>query len=143
MDVSGALESVELGVLLLAVSIPLVLVAVAYAVMLIRAAVALGALSAPHIDAARLAQLDAYARAIRLAFQITDDLLDYSGNPATTGKDAGLDRNRTTFVNLCGIDGARRLADELISSSIAALAPFGRRAELLAGLADMIRERDR
>ena len=42
---------------------------------------------------------------------ITDDLLDYSGDPATTGKDAGLDRDRTTFVNLSGIDGARRLVE--------------------------------
>jgi geranylgeranyl diphosphate synthase type II len=43
---------------------------------LIRASVALGALSVPNIDAARLAQLDAYACAIGLAFQITDDILD-------------------------------------------------------------------
>jgi geranylgeranyl diphosphate synthase type II len=90
-----------------------------------------------------LEALRRYAKNLGLAFQITDDLLDYSGTPGTTGKDAGLDRNRTTFVNLCGIDGARRLADELITASIAALAPFGRRADVLAGLADMVRDRDR
>jgi geranylgeranyl diphosphate synthase type II len=84
-----------------------------------------------------------YAKNLGLAFQITDDLLDYSGNPETTGKDAGLDRNRTTFVNLCGIDGARRLADELIDASLAALSPFGSRAEILVGLADRVRDRDR
>jgi len=84
-----------------------------------------------------------YAKNLGLAFQITDDLLDYSGNPETTGKDAGLDRNRTTFVSLCGIDGARRLTDELITASLAALSPFGRRAEILSGLADMVRDRDR
>jgi geranylgeranyl diphosphate synthase type II len=84
-----------------------------------------------------------YAKNVGLAFQITDDLLDYSGNPETTGKDAGLDRNRTTFVNLCGIDGARRLTDELIAAGVEALTPFGRRAEVLSGLAEMVRERDR
>jgi geranylgeranyl diphosphate synthase type II len=84
-----------------------------------------------------------YAKNLGLAFQITDDLLDYSGNPETTGKDAGLDRNRTTFVNLCGIDGARRLADELITASVSALERFGKRADLLAAMADMIRDRDR
>ena len=106
------------------------------------AAAELGAIAA----GGRARDLDAlrrYAKNLGLAFQITDDLLDYSGNPGTTGKDAGLDRNRTTFVNLCGIDGARRLTDELITASLAALAPFGRRAELLAGLADMVRDRDR
>ncbi len=87
--------------------------------------------------------LQRYAKNLGLAFQITDDLLDYSGTPGTTGKDAGLDRDRTTFVNLCGIDGARRLTDELIAASLAALGPFGRRAEILAGLADRVRDRDR
>lgn len=106
------------------------------------AAAELGAIAAG--GAARdLEALRRYAKNLGLAFQITDDLLDYSGNPETTGKDAGLDRNRTTFVNLCGIDGARRLTDELISAAIAALSPFGRRGEILTGLADMVRERDR
>jgi geranylgeranyl diphosphate synthase, type II len=106
------------------------------------AAVELGAIA----GSARDREIDAlrrYAKNLGLAFQITDDLLDYSGNPGTTGKDAGLDRNRTTFVNLCGIDGARRLADELIAASSEALAPFGRRAEMLVALADMVRDRDR
>ena len=84
-----------------------------------------------------------YAKNLGLAFQITDDLLDYSGNPETTGKDAGLDRGRTTFVNLCGIDGARRLVDELIDTAIVAVAPFGRRAALIRSLAEHIRGRDR
>ena len=106
------------------------------------AAAELGALAA----SGRLRDIEAlrtYAKNLGLAFQITDDLLDYSGSPGTTGKDAGLDRNRTTFVNLCGIDGARRIADELLAASLATLAPFGRRAEVLAGLADMVRDRDR
>jgi geranylgeranyl diphosphate synthase, type II len=90
-----------------------------------------------------LQALRRYAKNLGLAFQITDDLLDYSGDPATTGKDAGLDRDRTTFVNLCGIDGARRLTDELIGASVLALEPFGKRGHVLAGLAEMVRERDR
>jgi geranylgeranyl diphosphate synthase type II len=106
------------------------------------AAAELGAIAAGG-SARSTEALHQYAKNLGLAFQITDDLLDYSGNPETTGKDAGLDRHRTTFVNLCGIDGARRLADELIAASVAALKPFGRRAEILAGLADMVRERDR
>jgi geranylgeranyl diphosphate synthase type II len=87
--------------------------------------------------------LGRFAKNLGLAFQITDDLLDYSGNPETTGKDAGLDRDKTTFVNLCGIDGARRLVDELIDASLAALTPFGRRAGMLRALAELVRGRDR
>jgi geranylgeranyl diphosphate synthase, type II len=87
--------------------------------------------------------LGRYAKNLGLAFQITDDLLDYSGNPETTGKDAGRDRDKTTFVNLCGIDGARRLVDELIDASVASLKPFGRRGGLLRALAEYVRGRDR
>jgi len=106
------------------------------------AAAELGAIAAGG-RARDVEALRRYSKNLGLAFQITDDLLDYSGNPAVTGKDAGLDRNRTTFVNLCGIDGARRLTDELIAASLAALETFGRRATLLSGLAEMVRERDR
>ncbi len=106
------------------------------------AAAELGALAAGGRER-DLEPLRRYAKNLGLAFQITDDLLDYSGNPETTGKDAGLDRDRTTFVNLCGIDGARRLTDELIDASIEALRPFGRRAAILAGLAEVVRNRDR
>jgi len=106
------------------------------------AAAELGAMQA----AGRARDLEAlrhWAKNLGLAFQITDDLLDFSGDPRTTGKDAGLDRDKTTFVDLCGIDGARRIADELIEASLAALAPFGRRGALLRELAEFVRTRDR
>lgn len=95
---------------------------------------------------ARESEIDAlhgYAKNLGLAFQVTDDLLDATGDAATMGKESGQDGGRTTFVDLCGVDGARRLVDELIDASIAALAPFGRRAERLAALAELVRGRDR
>jgi len=109
---------------------------------LFQAAAELGALGAGGRER-DLEALRRFAKNLGLAFQITDDLLDYSGNPAITGKDAGLDRDKTTFVSLCGIDGARQLVDDLIAASMAALQPFGRKAARLAALAAMVRERDR
>ena len=90
-----------------------------------------------------LESLQRYAKNLGLAFQITDDLLDYSGSPETTGKDGGMDRDKTTFVDICGIGGARRLVDELIDSSLAALERYGARAQVLHALAEFVRCRDR
>jgi len=106
------------------------------------AAAEIGALAAAAKER-ELRALHGYAKNLGLAFQITDDLLDYRGSPAITGKDAGTDRDKTTFVDLCGIDGARRLVDELIDTSVAALQPFGRRRERLVALAELVRVRDR
>ena len=46
-------------------------------------------------------------------------------------------------LRLCGIDGSRRLVDELIDTAVSALRPFGRRAELLCSLGEFVRGRDR
>ncbi len=106
------------------------------------AAAEMGALSA-NCRARDLDALRRYAKNLGLAFQVTDDLLDFSGDPELTGKDTGLDRNKTTFVDLCGIDGSRRLVDELIDTATAALRPFGKRGALLCSLAEFVRGRDR
>ena len=106
------------------------------------AAVELGAIAAGG-SARDIATLGRYAKNLGLAFQITDDLLDYSGTPDTTGKDAGLDRDKTTFVGLCGIDGARRLVDDLVDAAVAPLSTFGRRGTVLRGIAEVVRDRDR
>ncbi len=90
-----------------------------------------------------LEAVSAYAKNLGLAFQVTDDLLDYTGSPTVTGKDAGLDRDKTTFVSFAGIDGARRLVDDLIDASLASLSPFRGRASRLAELAELVRSRDR
>jgi len=90
-----------------------------------------------------MAALTRWAKNLGLAFQITDDLLDYSGDPESLGKDSGKDRDKTTFVELCGIAGARRLVDELIDHSQSALEVFGRRGARLAALSEFVRGRDR
>ena len=87
--------------------------------------------------------LCAYAKNLGLAFQITDDLLDYSGDSRATGKDSRQDRGRTTFVEVCGIDGARKLADELLDAALGALDGLGRRADRHRAIAEWVRTRDR
>ncbi len=110
---------------------------------LIRAAVALGALSAPDIAAARLAQLDAYARAIGLAFQITDDILDVEGDTATLGKPQGSDQKhaKPTYPALLGLERARALAREQHAAALESLRPLGDNGQLLGEIADFVLDR--
>jgi geranylgeranyl pyrophosphate synthase len=90
---------------------------------------------------ATLAALTLYARNLGLAFQITDDLLDVSGNPQAMGKDVRRDAHRGNFATILGVESCRRLVDELLAAAVGALAPFGKRAAVLADLARVVRDR--
>jgi len=110
---------------------------------LIRAAVALGALSAPDIDPTRLAHLDAYACAIGLAFQITDDILDIEGDTATLGKPQGSDQKhaKPTYPALLGLERSRALAREQHAAALESLRSLGDNGQLLGEIADFILDR--
>ena len=88
-----------------------------------------------------LTALTRYARNLGLAYQITDDLLDQEGDPATLGKETGRDGHRANFASVLGADSAHRLVDELLSAAVEALRPLGRRGEVLEDLARVVRDR--
>jgi len=110
---------------------------------LLRAAVVLGALAGKDLDAAEMAALDQYSRAIGLAFQVVDDVLDATADSATLGKTAGKDAadNKPTYVSILGLEPSRALAETLRLEAHAALAPFGDKALRLRELADLIVQR--
>jgi geranylgeranyl diphosphate synthase type II len=82
-----------------------------------------------------------FAKNLGLAFQITDDILDATADPAKIGKDTGKDIGKTTFISFCGLDGARQLADELIDTAEQSLRPLKARAALLLSFAEFVRHR--
>jgi farnesyl diphosphate synthase len=106
---------------------------------LIRAAVLLGA-SCGRIDEAEKKMLDRFAKAIGLAFQVVDDVLDGEASTATLGKTAGKDskQRKPTYVSALGAARARELAEEQRAQAHEAIAPLGVRASRLAALADYI-----
>jgi farnesyl diphosphate synthase len=110
---------------------------------LLRASVVLGALAGKQLDAAELQALNSYARAIGLAFQVVDDVLDATADSATLGKTAGKDAadNKPTYVSILGLEPSRLLAEQLRLDAHAALAPFGDKALRLRELADLIVQR--
>lgn len=105
---------------------------------LLTASLSMGALAAGADDAVRTA-LEAYGRAIGLAFQIADDVLDATQSAETLGKnpsDSAL--GKSTYVSLHGLDEAGRLADAEAARAVAALERVGLGAHPLAGLARFV-----
>jgi farnesyl diphosphate synthase len=110
---------------------------------LLRASVVLGALAGKSLDAAEQQALDDYSRAIGLAFQVVDDVLDATADSATLGKTAGKDAadNKPTYVSILGLEPSIALAEQLRRDAHAALAPFGESALRLREIADLIVQR--
>lgn len=71
--------------------------------------------------------LSRYGRALGLAFQVVDDILDVTADSATLGKTAGKDAaaDKPTFVSLLGLEGAQSYADDLLAQAHTALRESG------------------
>ncbi|MBB5608380.1 MULTISPECIES: polyprenyl synthetase family protein [unclassified Janthinobacterium] len=110
---------------------------------LLRAAVVLGALAGKDLTPDEMTALNAYARAVGLAFQVVDDVLDATADSATLGKTAGKDAaaNKPTYVSILGLEPSRALAEQLRCDAHAALAPFGDKARRLREMADLVVQR--
>ncbi len=74
----------------------------------------------PGVELEKLRQL---GRELGLAFQIIDDVLDATADSETLGKTAGKDAaaDKTTYVKLYGIEGARKFAERHTQAALAAL----------------------
>jgi farnesyl diphosphate synthase len=107
---------------------------------LIQASAMLGAISGSK---EQIAAMKTYAINIGLAFQVVDDILDVEADSSTLGKTAGKDAhsNKPTYVSILGLDHAKSHAKLLYENAIAALAPFGNKAQRLRELADFITQR--
>lgn len=67
-----------------------------------------------------------YAKCLGLAFQIVDDYLDVVADEKILGKPVGSDENenKTTFVTLYGVEGAKQRAEELTKMALEILDRF-------------------
>ena len=106
---------------------------------LLRASVGIGAI-AIDLDELQLKQLDQYASALGLAFQVVDDILDATVDSQTLGKTAGKDAaaDKPTFVSLMGLEGAQDFARKLHQESLDSLSIWGDNANLLKSLANKV-----
>jgi farnesyl diphosphate synthase len=111
---------------------------------LLQASVTMGAACGQPSAAAERGLQD-YGRALGLAFQVVDDILDVTADSATLGKTAGKDAaaDKPTYVSLLGLQRARTYAGELLHDARSALATTGLAdTRALQALAEMVVHRD-
>ncbi|MCB2106304.1 MAG: polyprenyl synthetase family protein [Rhodobacteraceae bacterium] len=84
------------------------------------------------------AKLAAFGADLGLAFQVGDDILDVEGSAADVGKATHKDEaaGKATFVSRLGLEGARNLANQLVSRAKNHLDGLGTGAELLKAAAE-------
>jgi len=97
---------------------------------IIRSACEFGAILGRAGEGERRA-LETYGRRLGAAFQIADDLLDVEGDAAVMGKAARKDAAKATLHGATDIETAKGRLTALAAEAIAALAPFGKRADVL------------
>ncbi len=109
---------------------------------MIRAAARMGVIAGGGTER----QLEAaakYADAVGIAFQIRDDVLDYTSTTEELGKPVGSDREneKSTFASIFGTDACEALIHERTEAAKAAARYAFENPEFLVWLADMLAKR--
>jgi len=106
---------------------------------LIAAACQLGCIAAGGTEEQRQAA-EAFGYKIGLAFQITDDMLDVSSSTEELGKPVGSDaqQQKSTYVSLYGLEGARQRAEGLLAEAVDDLRQSGLSSPFLQELCTFI-----
>ncbi|HYJ05865.1 MAG TPA: farnesyl diphosphate synthase [Chthoniobacterales bacterium] len=110
---------------------------------LLTSSVRLGAMAA-KASAKQLTAITAFGRALGLAFQVIDDILDVTQTSEKLGKSAGKDvaAKKATYPAVIGLAKSRAEAKRLTIRADAALANFGRSADRLREIAKHLLARE-
>ncbi len=111
---------------------------------LLRACVLSAVCVAPSVSLEKRQLLERFIDAIGLAFQIKDDILDVEGHTKTIGKPAGSDgkKVKATYPSLFGLEASKQRINELLTTGLGLLEPFGKAADGLRHLAMIIVQRE-
>jgi geranylgeranyl diphosphate synthase type II len=104
----------------------------------------MGALATAQATEEQLSALKEFSRAIGLAFQIQDDILDVESSTEQLGKQQGSDASnqKSTYTSILGLEQARSEAAALYQQSMQALDIFADKADGLRDIADFIIKRN-
>jgi geranylgeranyl diphosphate synthase type II len=92
-------------------------------------------------DELSLEALTGFGRNLGLAFQVTDDILSVTATSDRLGKSSAREERQVNFATLFGLEAARTLARELVTTAQECLALFGPRGDFLRSLAQYVLDR--
>ena len=103
----------------------------------------LGAMTA-NATAAKLTALTSFGRALGLAFQVIDDILDVTQSTEMLGKTAGKDAavEKATYPSIIGLKASRKEAAKLTEAALDSLRSLGRKAARLEEIAAYLLKRE-
>ena len=98
-----------------------------------------------HSKTMDLEKITKYSEIIGLTFQIKDDILSAVGDEKILGKPVGNDARlkKVTYVSKYGLEGAKRILEEITEEAINELKEYGEKAEFLKELAIYIKNRNK
>jgi geranylgeranyl diphosphate synthase type II len=110
---------------------------------LLTTSIRLGAMTANATDK-QLEALSIFGRALGLAFQVIDDILDVTASTEVLGKTAGKDAavEKATYPAILGLEKSRKEAAKLTKEAMDALLPFGKKAQRLREIAEYLLKRE-
>lgn len=110
---------------------------------LLRAAAIIGTYTANQDDKV-VEKADLFAQKVGLAFQIIDDILDKTADATLLGKPIGSDEknDKTTFVTLLGLEGAKETAKKLTDEAISIIDSFDGDTENIRALTYYLLDRN-
>ncbi len=110
---------------------------------LLRAATIIGAICG-GANETEITKADLYAQKVGLAFQIIDDILDVTADPELLGKPVGSDdkNQKTTFVGLLGLGGAKAAATKLTNEALEIINGFSGDTENIKALTSYLLDRN-
>ena len=91
-------------------------------------------------DSERIEALTAYGENLGLLFQITDDILDVTGDSAEMGKATGADakNNKSTYISVYNLEKTKQRAINLADNAKKALSNYGKDAQFYIDIVDKV-----
>lgn len=87
--------------------------------------------------------LQLYTEKLGILYQIVDDILDWEGDEAITGKDLKKDviAGKATFVSILGLEKSKIIAEQFARLAIDSIKVFGGKTKYLVELVSFVRDR--